>query len=36
MDAYIIEDPILANHTSLWIGASISYEMVLKKEKKHE
>ena len=34
LDAYIIEDPTLANLTSLWIGATISYEMLLKKKKK--
>jgi hypothetical protein len=34
LDAYIIEDPTLANLTSLWIGATISYELILKKKKK--
>jgi hypothetical protein len=36
MDAYIIEDPTLANLTSLWIAASMSYEMVFKKRKKNK
>jgi hypothetical protein len=33
IDGYIIEDPTLANLTSLWLGASLSYEIKLKKKK---
>jgi hypothetical protein len=34
LNAFIIEDPELTNLTSLWIGATIGYEMLLKKKKK--
>lgn len=33
IDTYIIEDPTLANLTSLWFGATLSYEFMLKKKK---
>ncbi len=31
--SFLIEDPLLTNLTSLWIGGGISYEMILKKRK---
>lgn len=34
LDAYIIEGPDRTNLTSLWLGATISYEINLKKKKK--
>lgn len=34
LDAYVIEGPDLTNLTSLWLGATISYEMMLRKKKK--
>lgn len=34
VNAFIIEDPTLANLTSLWLGASVSYELKLKRNKK--
>lgn len=34
LDAYMIENPTLANLTSLWIGGTISYEITLRKKKK--
>jgi hypothetical protein len=34
LDAYIVEGPDLNNLTSLWTGATISYEMLLRKKKK--
>jgi hypothetical protein len=34
LDAYLVEDHIQSNLTALWIGATISYEMILKKKKK--
>jgi hypothetical protein len=36
LDAFVIEDPALTNLTSLWIGATISYEMILRKKKKSQ
>ena len=33
LDAYVIEDPIRANLTSLWTGATLSYEMIWRREK---
>lgn len=34
IDIYIIEDPGLTNYTSLWFGASLSYELMLKSKKR--
>jgi hypothetical protein len=34
IDSYFIEDPLLTNYTSIWLGATISYELVLKKRSK--
>jgi hypothetical protein len=34
LDAYFIEDPLKTDLTSLWLGATISYEMRLKKKNK--
>jgi hypothetical protein len=31
LDAYVIEDPLKTDLTSLWLGATISYELNLKK-----
>jgi len=36
LDAYVIEGPDLSNLTSLWTGATISYEVLLKKKKKKQ
>jgi hypothetical protein len=36
LDAYMIEGADLANLTALWTGATISYEMLLKKKKKKQ
>jgi hypothetical protein len=36
LDAYIIEGPDLTNLTSLWLGATLSYEINLKKIKTHD
>lgn len=33
IDGYIIEDPMLTNLTSMWLGASLSYEIKLKRKK---
>lgn len=34
LDAYVIEDPLKTNLTSVWTGATISYEFVWKKRRK--
>ena len=34
LDAYVIEDPLKTDLTSLWIGVTINYEMLLKKKKR--
>ncbi|GEM_PF-3251997 len=34
IDTYVIEDPGLTNYTSLWFGASLSYELMLKSKKR--